>query len=135
MPGLHEIREKLLSDGKITANEVSIIKDQIALDGKLDMDDIKLLVELLKTADEVCPEFDELFFPCLREVILEDNRVGMDEQYILLQMLYADGEVRESERRFLTELYREAQDITPEFENLCKTALQCEGTDWDLGGN
>ena len=134
MPGLYEIRDQLLSDGRITPNEVEKIKSHMAEDGKLDIQDAKFLVELLKNADEVCEEFDELFFPCLREIILQDGCIGMDEQYLLLQMLYSDGEVRNSERRFLTELYRDADQVTPEFEQLCKTALQCDGTDWSLGG-
>ena len=133
MAGLRQIQAELLQDGKITENEVEKIKDHMASDGRLDYEDAKFLVELLKQADWVCQAFDDLFFPCLREIILQDGKVGMDEQYLLLQMLYADGEVRDNERRFLSELYRDAQEITPEFEQLCQTALNCEDKNWDLG--
>ena len=132
MANLFKIREELLTDGKITVNEVEKIKDQIAADGKLDFQDARLLVELLKDAREVCAEFDELLFPCLREIILQDGKIAMDEQYILLKLLYSDGEVRDCERRFLTELYRDAEDITPEFKQLCETALNCETVDWSI---
>ena len=133
MAGLRELRDELLNDGNITPNEVAKIKNYMSEDGVLDYRDIKFLVSLMKEADDVCSEFDELFFPCLRDVILQDGRIGVDEQYLLLQMLYSDGEVRDAERRLLTDIYRDAEDISPEFEQLCKTALECKDTDWDLG--
>jgi hypothetical protein len=78
---------------------------------------------VLSEAREVCTAFDELFFPALREVILEDGRIGQDEQFYLLKMLYAGENVRESEKRFLMQLRDEAQEVTPEFEALCEEAL------------
>ena len=134
MAGLHKLHSELLTDGKITPNEVAKIKDHMAQDGVLDYQDIKFLVGLTKEADDVCSEFDDLFFPCLRDVILKDGSVGSDEQYLLLQMLYSDGRVRDAERRLLTDIYREAEDISPEFERLCKTALECNDENWALGG-
>lgn len=129
---LIQIREELLADGKITVNEVEKIKRHMAENGALDIQDARLLVELMRDAKEVCSEFDALFFPCLREIILQDGRVGMDEQFILLQMLYSDGSVRECEKEFLQELYRDADEVTPEFKQLCLTALECPETDWKL---
>lgn len=132
MPNLIKIKEQLLSDGKITVCEVEKIKDHMAADGQLDFQDAMLLVQLMKDAREVCSEFDDLFFPCLREIILQDGRIGVDEQFVLLQMLYADGEVRDCERQFLTELYRDADEVTPEFKQLCETALNCDSQNWSL---
>ena len=132
MANLIKIREQLLSDGKITVCEVERIKEHMASDGKLDFQDAMLLVQLMKEAKEVCSEFDDLFFPSLREIILQDGLIGADEQFVLLQLLYSDGEVRECERQFLTELYRDADEITPEFKQLCETALNCESKDWSL---
>jgi hypothetical protein len=123
-----------LHDDKITANEVDRIKQHIAQDGKLDWDDVNFLVELLADANEVCSEFDDLFFPVLREVLLADGQVGLDEQFQLLRLLYADGNVRDSEKQFLKELHRDAENVTPEFTQLCETALECPASDWDLGG-
>jgi hypothetical protein len=135
MPNLLKLREKLLPDGKITPPVVEKIRQHVQSHGPLDIDDARLLVELMKNADEICCEFDELFFPCLREIILRDGRVGLDEQFVLLQMLYADGRVRDSERRFLTDLYRSVNEVTPEFQRLCETALNCPDEDWELGGH
>jgi len=92
------------------------------------------LVGLLSEAHEVCPAFDELFFPALKEVILEDGRIGQDEQFYLLKMLYSDGHVRENEKQFLLELRDAAQEVTPEFEALCEEAFAAHPTNWDVGG-
>jgi len=134
MGRLHEFRSELLRDGKITEDEVEVIRHYVQEDGKLDLDDLKLLVELLSEADEVCPAFDALFFPAAREVILADGRIGFDEQFYLLKMLYSDGCVRESEKEFLVELHREASEVTPEFEALVEEALDTHPSNWSVGG-
>ena len=85
-------------------------------------------------ASEVCPSFDELFFPVLKEVLPEDGQIGLDEQFYLLKMLDWDGTVRNSEKQFLRELKSEAKTITPEFEQLFETAFNANPTNWDVGG-
>lgn len=70
MGSMQQIKSLLLNDGRITASEVEMIKDHMARDGKLDFEDAQLLIELVRDAKEVCSEFDEFFFPCLRHIIL-----------------------------------------------------------------
>ena len=123
MSKLYQLRSELLKDGRITESEVEVIRDYIREDGRLDLDDVKFLVNLLCEARDVCTEFDVLFFPILKEVILEDGRIGQDEQFYLLKMLYSDEHVRESEKQFLRQLRKEATEVTPEFEALCDEAL------------
>lgn len=134
MGRLRELQNELLQDGKITDQEVEVIREYIRGTGSLDMEDVKLLVELLCDAREVSPAFDELFFPALKEVILADGRIGLDEQFYLLKMLYSDKHVRESEKQFLRELRREAKETTPEFEALCEEAFHAPATNWSVGG-
>ena len=134
MPNLHQLRSQLLEDDCITDSEVQIIKDHICEDGKLDLEDVKFLVGLLSEAREVCTAFDDVFFPVLKAVILQDGRIGQDEQFYVLKMLYSDGKIRESEKQFLLELREEATEVTPEFEALCEVALTAQATNWDLGG-
>ena len=134
MPNLYKLQAELLTDNKITPDEVGRIKAHIEQDGQLDYDDVSFLVNLLADAKEVCAEFDELFFPTLRQVLLEDGKIGFDEQYQLMKMIYTDGVVRESEREFLRDLCDSADEVTPEFKQLCETALNCPSTDWDVGG-
>jgi hypothetical protein len=134
MSSLHRLRAELLNDGKITEDEVEVIRRHLEEDGKLDLDDVKFLVGLLSEADEVCPAFDELFFPALKEVILADGRIGPDEIYYLLKMLYSDGHVRESEKQFLLELKREAKEVPPEFQAMCDEAMNAHPRNWSVGG-
>lgn len=133
MARFDQLRAKVLQDRRITPDEVATIRQHIEQDGRLDLADVKLLVELLADADDVCGEFDDLFFPALREVLLEDGRILADEQFYLLKMLYSDGRVREREREFLRELQR---DVEPDaaFDRLCATAFACPEENWSVGG-
>ncbi len=134
MGRLLQFRDQLLRDRRITEDEVDLIRDFLQEDGKLDLDDVKLLVELTSEAIEVTPSFDDLFFPILKDVILADGRVGLDEQFFLLKMLYSNGRVRDREKQLLLELRRDAREVTPEFEALCEEALGATATGWSVGG-
>ena len=134
MGQLHELRSQLLRDRRISGDEVEVIREYIRQDGQLDLDDVKFLVDLLSDAVEVSPEFDRLFFPVLKEVVLQDGKIGQDEQFYLMKMLYSDGHLRESERQFLQELQREADELSPQFQAMCDEALEAHATDWSVGG-
>jgi hypothetical protein len=134
MGTLFRFQSELLADGKITACEVERIREYIELNGELDLDDVKLLVQLLSDAREVCPAFDELFFPALKRVLLSDGKIGLDEQFYLLKMLYSDKHIRDREKRFLKELRDEAKEISPEFESLVAEAIKAPARDWCVGG-
>lgn len=130
MARLHEILQQSLEDRRITDAEVSVIREHIVADGNLDLDDVKFLVQLLSGADEVCPQFDELFFPVLKEVILENGRIDQSEVFYLLKMLYSDRVIRESELDFLRELRDEAAEVPAEFDELLETAAAAPARDW-----
>jgi len=132
MGNLYRLREELLRDHQITDDEVAVIREYIEQDGKLDMDDIRFLVDLLADAREVSAGFDDLFFPALKEVILRDGIIGYDENYYLLKMLYVDGVVRDCERDFLLELRQEATHVSPEFESMCQQALTVVDRGWSV---
>jgi len=134
MANLYRLHAELLNDNKITDDEVAIINHQVESDGQLDLNDVKFLVGLLSSAEEVCPAFDDLFFPVLKDVLLADGKVTMDEHFYLLKMLYADGHVREQERQFLFELRGELDETTPEFDALCDQILTVPAKGWSLGG-
>jgi hypothetical protein len=119
MANLYQLRAQLLRDQRITDDEVAVIREYIERDGRLDLNDVRFLVDLLSDAREVCPAFDDLFFPVLREVILADGQVGLDEHFYLLKMLYSNGTIRERERQFLSELRAAVERASPEFDALC----------------
>ena len=132
MARLQDVLAQVLFDRRITENEVSTIRDQIEQDGKLDLQDVKFLVQILSDATEVCPAFDDLFFPILEEVILQDGKIGRDEQFYLLKMLYSDGHIRDREKQFLRELRDKTTDAPAEFDELCSIAFDAHPTNWSI---
>lgn len=134
MTQLDDIKAQLLADRKITPNEVAVIENGVRADGRLDIQDVKFLVELLVNATEVCPEFDAFFFPALKHILLQDGEITTDEHFYLLKMLYSDGVVRDIERAFLLDLRKSLKRSTPEFDELCTTALKAPSRDWNVEG-
>ncbi|MFH1265901.1 MAG: hypothetical protein ABIK89_23060 [Planctomycetota bacterium] len=134
MSSFYEFVSTALADKKIDESEVVLIRERIAEDGKLDLEDVRLLVELYCGATEYCPAFEDLFFEVLDQVILADGEIDPSEQFYLLKMLYSDRVIRDREKEFLLNLKRRAKETTPEFEALCEEALHAHPTDWDVGG-
>jgi hypothetical protein len=123
MGSLYKFQAQILGDGIISRDEVAVIQEYLEQNGSLDLADVKLLVELQSEAKSVCPQFDDLLFPALKQVLLADGKIGLDEQYYLLKTLCADGQVSERERAFIRELRESVRQPTPEFENFCEQVL------------
>ena len=134
MSTFYEFVAETLADRHIGDAEVPLIREHLYRDGRLDLDDVKLLVELYCKATDYCPAFEDLFFSVLGEVFLADGEIQPSEQYYLLKMLYSDREIRDREREFLLKLKQKAEQTTPEFEALIDQALQCHSTAWSVGG-
>jgi len=134
MSDFHQFVSATLADNKIGDAEVPLIRDHLYQDGRLDLDDVKLLVELYCGATDYCSAFEDLFFFVLEEVFLADGEIQPSEQYYLLKMLYSDREIRDREKDFLLKLKETASHTTPEFEALCEEALQAHPTGWSVGG-
>src|SRR6478672_9431832 len=75
MSQFYQLLAQIQADGGVTEDEILPIRQQIEADGKLDIDDVKLLVELYCDADNRCPAFDELFFSTLQKVFLADGQI------------------------------------------------------------
>ena len=134
MSNFHEFVSATLADKRIDDSEVPLIREHLYQDGRLDLADVKALVELYCGATEYCPAFEDLFFSVLEQVILADGEIQPSEQYYLLKMLYSDREIRDREKDFLLNLKRAAAHTTPEFEALCDEALAAHPTAWSVGG-
>ncbi len=134
MSEFHQFVSTLLADRKIDDAEVRQIRERLHHDGQLDLEDVKLLVELYCQADEYSPAFADLFFSVLEEVILEDGQIQPSEQFYLLKMVYSDRVIHDREKEFLLKLKETATNISPDFEALCDTALTAPAANWDTGG-
>lgn len=134
MSRCHELLSATLANRKIDDDEVGTIREQIDRDGQLDLEDVRLLIELYCEAREYPDAFETLFFDVLKKVFLADGEVTPDEQYHLLKMLYSDRAIRNRELEFLRELKREAKYASPEFDTLCQNAFEAHPTNWNVGG-
>lgn len=134
MSDFHQFVSSMLADKRIHETEVGRIREYLDQDGRLDLDDVRLLVELYCGAVETCPAFEDLFFSVLEEVVLADGEIQPGEQFYLLKMLYSNHEIRDREKEFLSKLRRTAKRTTPEFEALCDEALTAHPTAWSVGG-
>ncbi len=134
MSAFHQFVSKILADKRIHETEVPRIREYLFQDGQLDMDDVRLLVELYCEADEYCPAFEQLFFSVLEEVFLVDGEIQPSEQFYLLKMIYSDRVIRDAERQFLHKLKGAARPTTPEFDALYDEAMQAHSTAWSVGG-
>ncbi|MEO1618095.1 MAG: hypothetical protein AAFV88_19735 [Planctomycetota bacterium] len=123
MSQLNQLASELIVDGCIGLAEVSKIRQHVENDGVLDVDDVIFLIELLGRADSVCPEFDAMFLPLMRHVLLKDGKIDAEEQVLLVDMMTARGCIREVERRLLNDLLVESTEVTPEFRKLCEAAF------------
>ena len=134
MSQFYQFLAKIQADGGITDNEVPPIRQQLQADGQLNLDDVKLLVELYCDADNRCPAFDELFFSVLEKVFLADGQITPSEEFYLLKMLYSDREIREPEREFLRRLRKQLPKQSASFEALFDTAMEAPAKNWSVGG-
>lgn len=134
MSQFHQFLTKIQADGKIGECEVLSIRQQLEANGQLDVDDVKLLVELYCETADRAPAFDALFFSVLEKVLLADGQISPSEEYYLLKMLYSDREVRDPEREFLRRLRKQVPERTTSFEALFDTALDAPNKNWSVGG-
>ena len=135
MSKVHQFLEKLHASGEITDDKVPAIRQKITADGRLDLDDVKLLVELYCESHNRSPKFDELFFSVLERVFLTDGEITPSEEFYLLKMLYSDREIRQPEKDFLRRLRKKLPTRSQSFENLFETAMAAPAKNWSVGGS
>ena len=76
------------------------------------------LVELHKRVQHMTPAFEQFFYQAVKYHILSHGRIIAEETAWLRQMLFADGAIKDEERKFLHEHKGEAKKISREFEKL-----------------
>jgi hypothetical protein len=132
MSRFHDFVATTLADRQISDAEVPKIRERLYADGELTHDDVKLLIELYCGAQEPSAAFGKLFFSVLEEVLLDDGEISPSEQYYLLKMIYSDRVIRDQERDFLKKLRKKLSKRSPEFEELCQTALAAPNKNWSV---
>lgn len=115
---LRQIEQEILATGKIDGPELEVLRRQLYVDDKIDRQKADFLVELYKRGQHKTPAFEQFFYQAIKDHILADGRIDAEEAAWLRQMLFADGKLKDEERKFLHELKGEAKDVSREFEAL-----------------
>ena len=117
MANLEQLKQDLLADGIIDAEEVKTIKEVIYEDGKIDKDEADFLFELndAVSGKENAPEWKSLFIDAITSFMLEDevspNEIDDEEANYLYNQIKGDGQVDETERALLENLKAKSKNF------------------------
>ena len=115
---LQEIEQAILANGRVDGPELEALRQQVYAGGKIERREADFLVELHKRVQHMTPAFEQFFYQAIKDHILAHGRINADETAWLRQMLFADGKIKDEERKFLHELKGEAKHVSYEFQVL-----------------
>ncbi len=121
---LRQLEQEIMARGKVDGPELKALHRQVYAKGKPDRQTADFVVELHKRVQHMTPAFEEFAYQAVKDHILADRRIDAEEAAWLRQMLFADGKIDDRERKFLHELQGEAEDVSREFEALCRECLK-----------
>jgi hypothetical protein len=121
---LRQIEQDILANGKVDSNELQVLRQRLYAGGKIGRQGADFLVELHKRVQRRTPAFERFFYRAIKDHILADGRIGAEETTWLRQMLLADGELEDEERKLLHELNGEARQVSPEFGVLFEESMR-----------
>lgn len=107
-----------LSDGRIDTKEVTILREQLFADGRIDRSELEFIAELRKRAESTVKAFDDLYVDAVKSNILADGSISDAEVNWLRKNIFADGKVDETEKRLMQLLKTEAKAVTGSFNQL-----------------
>ncbi len=122
-------RRLLLTDGRISDTETTMLRRAMLANEKVDRDEVAFLVRLKREAVSVHPAFDEFLFHVLRLVVLADGVISDAEALWLREVMMSDGHATEAERKFVTRLKAEAGRTGREFDRLHHDVMQVQDHD------
>jgi uncharacterized tellurite resistance protein B-like protein len=112
------LKDVLLADGTIDADETAMLRSELLADGVIDEEEMDFLVDLRNSAKDNSKEFDQLFYDSLKQNILADGVIDAQEAARLRELIFADGQVDEDEKALLRALKEGAKETSEEFVNL-----------------
>jgi len=121
---LLQIEREILAIGKVEGQELEALRRRVYAGGKVNRQTADFLVELHKRVQHRTPAFEKFFYRAIKDHILANGRINVEETAWLRQMLFADGRIDDEERKFLHELNGEAQQVSPEFKALLVESMK-----------
>src|ERR1700730_7069483 len=124
MANLRAIEEKILANGRVDTPALELLRHELYSDGKIDRKEADFLVELHKRVQHLTPAFEHFFYQAIKDHILADGYITVEEAAWLRRLLFAAGKIDDHERRFLHELKGEAKQVCREFEALFMESMK-----------
>jgi hypothetical protein len=124
MLDLRQIEHDILATGKVDGPNLEVLRGQLYADGRIDRRGADFLVELHKRVQHLTPAFEQFFYQAIKEHILAHGRIDAEDAAWLRRLLFADGKLKDEERKFLHELKGEAGQVSPEFEVLYEESMK-----------
>ena len=124
MTELRQIEQDILAVGKVESKELDLLRKRVYAGGKIDRHTADLLVELYKRVQHRTPAFEKFFYQAIKDHILANGWINVEEVAWLRRMLFAPGKINDEERKFLHELHGEARQVSPEFNALFNECMK-----------
>ena len=124
MKTLEELKEDLLADGIIDANEVKELEDVLYEDGVIDKDEADFLFDLndAVTGKANDPSWEDFFIKAITSFVLDDEtspgEIDDDEAQYLYDKIKGDGQVDGTEKALLLNIKSKSKNFPKILENL-----------------
>ena len=124
MQELRRIEKDILARGKVDSDHLEALRLALYAGGTVSRPAADFLVELHKRGQHPNPGVEHLFYRAITDHVLVGGRIDAEETAWLRRMVFADGKIKDEERKLLHELKGEAGQISREFEALFEEATK-----------
>ena len=131
---LRQVEQDIMASGKVDKAELETLRQELYARGGVDRQGADFLIELHKRVQHMSPAFEHFFYQTIKDHILAQGRINIEETAWLRRMIFADGKVDDQERKFLHELRGEAKEICYEFAALIGESMKKPAEQHTCGG-
>lgn len=116
---LQDLRDSVIADGVVDADEVATLRTELYADGVIDQDEAVTLFEINNAVSGNAndPAWDDLFVQAITDFVLQDDEtpgvVDDGEARFLNEQIASDGQVDDLERRLLDNIRANATSVSP----------------------
>src|SRR3954453_6752222 len=114
MTDLRTIERDILAVGRVDGPELDLLRRHVYIEGRVSRPAADFLAELHKRVQHRTPAFEHFFYQAVKDHVLVDGGVNAEEAAWLRRLLFADGNLKDEQRRLLHEIKGEAEQISRE---------------------
>ena len=113
----------IAADGKIDGSEIKLLKKSLLSDGKISHEEVTFLADLraalLKKAKKTSAKFDAFYLKSLAESFLGNGVVSAEEVGMIDKYVIGDKSIKNgAKKKFLDGLKKKATMLAPDFDKL-----------------